>query len=103
MAINASQRSPGPGSSVFVEVYMNIHSNYRVRIYKGESSEYEVDKGLREGCPSSPPLFNVYHHAVMEDFRCRRRANAEELGMTPGISWTLKINGQCDHGPLNRY
>ena len=65
----------------FIKVCKGLHEHtqYRVRIYKGESSNYEVDKGLREGCPSSPPLFNVYHHAVMEDFRCRRQTNAESL------------------------
>ena len=73
-----------------------------MRIYKGKSSDYEVDKGLREGCPSSPALFNVYHHAVMEDFRCRRQTNAESLGMTPGLPWTLKIDGQCDHNYHSR-
>ena len=33
-----------------------------------ESSGYSVDRGLREGWPTSPPLFNCYHAAVMEDF-----------------------------------
>ena len=29
---------------------------------------YKMERGLREGCPSSPPLFNCYHTAVMIDF-----------------------------------
>ena len=59
---------------------LHEHTKYQVRIHKGLSTEYEVDKGLREGCPSSPPLFNVYHHAVLEDFRARRLELATQAG-----------------------
>ena len=48
---------------------LHEETNYQVRIHKGLSSIYQADKGLREGCPSSPPLFKLYHHAVLEDYR----------------------------------
>lgn len=42
---------------------------------KGNRPPYGADKGLRDGCPSSPPLFHVFHHAVMENFRAARWAS----------------------------
>ena len=81
---------------------LHEHTRYQVRIYKGTSSYYSVDKGLREGCPSSPPLFNVFHHAVLEDFRIRRATQAQAQGLQPGIPWTSKITGRCDHDHHSR-
>ena len=77
-------------------------TRYAVRIHGGVSSEYEVDKGLREGCPSSPPLFNVYHHGVIEDFRIRRRQLAQQTGQKPGTQWVVKADGRIDHGIHSR-
>ena len=55
--------------------------------------EYAVDRGLREGCPSSPPLFNIYHHAVVSDFKRRRSKAAQEAGQVPGIEWRSRVDG----------
>ena len=51
-------------------------------------------KGLREGCPSSPVLFNsIFHHAMM--LTCRRRS--EQLASASagllGISWNYRVDG----------
>ena len=37
-----------------------------------------LERGFREGCPSSPVLFNIYHAAVMLDFRARRKLAAAD-------------------------
>eukprot|EP00969_Alexandrium_andersonii_P269382 11906358-Alexandrium_andersonii.AAC.1 len=58
---------------------MHEHTQYQVRVAGGLSDPWLPDRGLREGCPSSPPLFNVYHDAVMQDFRARRKRAAEEV------------------------
>ena len=50
--------------------------------------------GLREGCPSSPPLFNLYHAAVMTDFRQRRKRTAEDHNLEPGIPWKTIVDGK---------
>ena len=42
---------------------LHEHTAVSVRVHGGQSSLYTTDRGLREGCPSSPPLFNVYRHA----------------------------------------
>ena len=88
----------------FIKTCQGLHefTRYAVRIHGGVSSEYEADKGLREGCPSSPPLFNVYHHGVMEDFRVRRRLLAQQTGHKPGIQWVVKADGRIDHGVHSR-
>ena len=72
-------------SNEFISVCQALHEHteYQVRVYQGVSAMYRVDKGLREGCPSSPPLFNCYHAAVMEDFRIRRDMEATARGQTP--------------------
>ena len=48
-------------------------ASYKVRVHGGFSKGLVLERGLREGCPSSPVLFNIYHAAVMIDFRARRR------------------------------
>lgn len=88
----------------FVHICKALHEDtkYQVRIHQGLSNIYQADKGLREGCPSSPPLFNLYHHAVLEDYRIRRAQQAELHGYPPGIPWTVKIDGRCDHSAHSR-
>ena len=76
---------------------LHEHTQYRVRIHAGLSEPWVPDRGLREGCPSSPPLFNIYHDAVMEDFRARRAEQAEEEGQIPGVSWSYKVDGKLKH------
>ena len=90
--------------SEFIKICQALHEHTRcaVKMYGGTSSAYAVDKGLREGCPSSPPLFNVYHQAVMEDFRIRRQVQAQQLGLEPGVPWTVKIDGRVDHQSHSR-
>ena len=45
----------------------------KVRVHGGLSKEFVLERGFREGCPSNPVLFNIYHAAVMLDFRFRRK------------------------------
>ena len=63
-------------------------------MFSGTSTSWMPDRGLREGCPSSPPLFNIYHDAVMQDFRARRQAAAMQDKRVPGIDWHYKVDGR---------
>ena len=44
-----------------------------------------------------PPLFTAYHTAVMNDYEIRRRQAAEQMGLTPGIKWTVQMDGSLSH------
>lgn len=68
------------------------HTAMRVRVW-GVSSGYLPDRGLREGCPSSPVLFNIYRDAVLQDFRTRRSREAQARGQVPGLEWEFKVDG----------
>ena len=57
------------------------HTGMKVKIQGGTSTTYLPDRGLREGCPSSPILFNIYHDAVMQDFRSRMGRTGTAKGM----------------------
>ena len=39
-------------------------------------------------------LFNVYHDAVMQDFRKRREKEAKRYKEEPGLKWHYKIDGK---------
>ena len=53
-----------------------------------------MERVFREGCPSSPVLFNLYHAAVMMDFRARRAQAAEEGLMDAGVPWVSQVDGR---------
>ena len=73
---------------------LHEHTRYTVKVLGVLSSEWNPDRGLREGCPSSPPLLNIYHDGVMEDFRSRRAEAAERKKRKPGLDWHYKVDGR---------
>ena len=68
-------------------------TSYKVRVHGGLSKVFVLERGLREGCPSSPVLFNIYHAAVMMDFRARRKEAASIGEMDEGIDWVAQVDG----------
>ena len=80
----------------FIQVCQALHNHtqFHVKLEGTLSQNYEADRGLKEGCPSSPPLFNLYHQAVLHDFRARRKRSAESAGLTPGIEWKVFVDGR---------
>ena len=75
----------------FINVCKGLHNftRFHTRVEGVTSRDYEADRGLKEGCPSSPPLFNLYHQAVLADFRIRRKRTAARLGLTAGVEWNF--------------
>ena len=67
-------------------VLRGIHEGieYRVRGREGNSSEWIPRRGLREGCATSPVLFNIYHSNVI-------RIAREERGK--GWNQTVEYHG----------
>ena len=88
----------------FLQVLRGIHEDPKCKVrHQGRlSSTFVPERGLREGCPSSPILFNVYHHCVMEVFRARRSRRAEQEGQTPGLNWVFKVDGKVGKRRLDR-
>ena len=51
----------------FLRMLQNLHetTEYKIRGKDGVSETWIPERGLREGCPSSPGLFNIFHQVVM--------------------------------------
>ena len=73
----------------FLRVIKDLHetTEYRIKSRTGESGSWIPNRGLREGCPSSPPLFNIFHQAVMRIGAKARKRKAEETDMDYGINF----------------
>ena len=78
----------------FLETLRGLHesTSYRVKGREGMSEEWRPERGLREGCATSPIMFNIYHQAVMRQAEEERlRLGGEEVGIRwkwmPGSSF----------------
>ena len=68
---------------------MNLHetTEYQVKTKEGESEPWLPNRGLREGCPSSPPLFNIFHQVVMRIATRKRKEKAQETNLEMGLTY----------------
>ena len=66
----------------FLRLLQDLHESteYVVRGKEGNSEPWVPERGLTEGCPSSPGLFNIYHQAVMRVAKKEREIKAAENG-----------------------
>ena len=80
----------------FLRVIRDLHETtfYRIKSREGESDEWITERGLREGGPSSPPLFNIFHQVVMRQANLARKRKAEETGLEYGIHYNW-VPGSC--------
>ena len=67
-----------------LDTIKDLHESttYKVRGKDGTSEKWAPARGLREGCSTSPILFNIYHQAVMRQAEEKR----EERGHR-GVIW----------------
>ena len=91
-----------PPSFLKVLKAIHDHTSSFVRFEGAQSHSFVPDRGLREGCPSSPVLFNIYHSGIMEVFRARRSRLAQTHAWTPGILWSYKVDGKLGKRRLDR-
>ena len=50
-----------PTSLINVIQNLHNHTSFLIRTRQGDSEPFTAQKGFREGCPSSPCLYNMYH------------------------------------------
>ena len=60
---------------------------YKVKNREGESEAWTTERGLREGCPSSPILFNIYHQVSMRLATKERKRKAAEDDLEVGLNF----------------
>ena len=72
-----------------LRVIQDLHetTEYRVKSREGVSEPWKTERGLREGCPSSPVLFNIHHQVVMRLATKKRRKRAEETELEMGLNF----------------
>ena len=70
-----------------LRVLQDLHetTHYKIKSREGTSSTWAPERGLKEGCPSSPILFNAFHQPVMRIAKRERKRKADEMGMEMGI------------------
>ena len=80
----------------FLRVLKDLHETtfYRIKSREGESEEWTTERGLREGGPSSPQLFNIYHQVVMRQGEKARKRKAEETNLDYGLNYNW-VPGSC--------
>ena len=72
---------------------------YRVRGKEGLSESWVPAKGLREGCSTSPILFNIYQQAVMRQADTWRYEQGETLESLAGGFQVVLLQGvECGRG-----
>ena len=73
---------------------MDLHETTAnvVKGKEGDSGHWIPQRGLREGCPTSPVLFNVFHQAVIQAAERKRNERAVSSGKTRGIAWNWMDN-----------
>ena len=75
---------------------MYFNSLVCVRVKRGESECFRINKGVRKGCVMSPWLFNVYMDAVMKVVKIemgRRGVRFQEEGREGRLTGLLYADG----------
>ena len=74
----------------FLNSIMALHetTEYKVKGAQDISSPWNPQKGLREGCPTSPILLNIFHQTVMRVAEVERLQKGIDEERDVGIEWS---------------
>ena len=72
---------------------LHEQTEYKFRGKETNSTSWTPKRGLREGCATSPKLFNVYHSTLMRLAKEKRRKKCEKDGTNLGIEEWQYIPG----------
>ena len=75
-----------------LQALKNLHEKtiYKVRGRNAMSESWVPQRGLREGCTTSPILFSIFHACVMKRANEERRKNAEKREFVIGNTMDLE-------------
>jgi hypothetical protein len=79
-----------------VQVIQELHEStvFVVRNREGESEPFSSNKGFREGCPSSPGCFNMYHTVPINELESEAEKRwpcpGVQLGAAQGRDWSKR-------------
>ena len=90
------RRSGVPEQCVTVMMGLHAMTRYCIRTRGDQSEWFQLSRGLREGCPSSPAEFNIFHSHAMAHFHQRMEAVFPGEGVPIGCteSRPLRWGGQ---------
>eukprot|EP00959_Pyramimonas_sp_CCMP1952_P062636 1309633-Pyramimonas_sp.AAC.1 len=73
-AVYSNQRRLGVPESLG-NVMRGLYENteYQLKMRDGLSESYTLERGFKEGCPSAPAGFNIFHASAMHDFKMQAR------------------------------
>jgi hypothetical protein len=66
---------------------LHEETEYQIKGRMSVSETWTPARGLREGCATSPTLFNIYHSVSMAEARRQREELARENNTSVGIKW----------------
>ena len=65
-------------------------TTYKIRDRNGLSEVWKPQRGLREGCATSPTLFNIYHSQVVRIAKTLKEEAAKEANQECGLKWSWR-------------
>ena len=84
-----------PDSLLRVLRALHEGTSYRCRSRLGLSDSYEQQTGFREGCCTSPVLYNLFHSFPLKDFDQRRKKHLSLLTLPDTKPFNLRMHKQC--------
>ena len=71
----------------FLNTIMDLYETTEYRVREGESEPWVPERGLKEGGPTSPVLFNIFHQALMRLAERKRDEERENQQNPVGVRW----------------